>query len=132
MGIHVDASQVGKLGVDLSEVPNRISPEARSVIKKGALETKKRMQAIFSGHRMAPVVAASLEFEMSGNASYSEARIGELDSAGPQWGLAAIYAFGTSNNAPVVDHTKALDGEAEAIEKHLGDVAERAALGGPE
>lgn len=132
MGIHVDASQVYSLAVNLGDAPKRLSPEARSVVKKGALEIKRGMQKDFSGHRYAPQVPGSLEFEMSGNAAYSEAKIGELDSAGPQWGLAGILAYGTSNNAPVVDFTQALVGEDEAIEKHLGDAAEGAALGGAE
>ncbi|WP_232676678.1 hypothetical protein [Nocardioides sp. R-C-SC26] len=97
-------------------------------MKRSALGVKRGMQADFSGHRYAGATPGSLEFEAAGTPL--DYRIGELDSAGPQWGLAAILAFGTSNNAPVVDHTAALYRELPQVEHHLGNAGEDAVFGG--
>jgi hypothetical protein len=56
--------------------------------------------------------------------------VGELDSAGPSWGIAAIMAFGTVNNAPVVDHEMPARREMFVLEKYLGDAGEEDVLGG--
>lgn len=126
-GVHFDTSQVDTLAVDLSEAPKRLQLAARKTMKRSALEIKRRMQAEFSGHRYAHAVPLSLEFQSRGDLAYE---IGELDSAGPQWGLAAILAYGTSNNAPVADHRKSLREEAPIMLAHLGSNAADAVLGG--
>lgn len=95
-------------------------------MKKSALEVKRGMQRDFSGHSYAPRVKYSLEFQSLGGNAYE---IGELDSSGPQWGIAAILAFGTSNNAPVVDHTAALRRETPKMLDYLGRDAEGAVFG---
>lgn len=128
MGFHIDSSEVDRLTVDLRGADRRVVEGARPVMKRGALEVKKRMQREFSGHNYAGGVPFSLEFNQT-DALGLGYEIGELDSAGRQWGIAAILSYGTSNNAPVADHRKALIGEAPAIEKHLGDVAEDSVLG---
>lgn len=129
MGVHFDTSQVDRLAVDLRQAPKRLQFKARGVMKKGALEILREMRSEFSGHGNAPHVEGSLEMEPRGEFGWE---IGELDSAGPQWGIAAILAYGTSNNAPVADHRKALRGEIPVIMRHLGDVAEDSVLGGAE
>jgi hypothetical protein len=123
----VDSSQVMSLARDLAGAPRRVETQADRVMKKGALEVKRGMQRVFSGHRYAGAVPGSLEFQKVGPQTYD---IGELDSAGPQWGLAAILAYGTSNNAPVVDHTKPLAREALVVAERLGDAGQDAVLGG--
>jgi hypothetical protein len=128
MGKHIDTSDARDLVVDLAGAPGRIRRKAPAVMKRGALEVKRGMADDFSGHRYAGRVPASLEFEQR-DALGLVYEVGELDSAGPQWGIAAILAYGTSNNAPVVDHTAALRREVPAIERHLGDAGEEAALG---
>jgi hypothetical protein len=128
-GVHFDTSQVDRLAVDLSEAPKRLQFAARKTMKRTALEIKRRMQEEFSGHRYAEAVPLSLEFRAT-RADGLGYEIGELDSAGPQWGLAAILAYGTSNNAPVADHRKSLREEAPIMLAHLGSDAADAVLGG--
>lgn len=131
--ISIDASEVADLAIDLGGADERMPPEMRKIVKRGALEIKKGMQKDFTGHRYAPEVRLSLEFSQAGsNAFIAQARIGELDSAGPQWGLAAILAYGTSNNAPVVDHRAALWREVPVVMERLAAAGEDAVLGGPE
>lgn len=97
-------------------------------MKRGALEVKRGMMKEFSGHSHAGHVPGSLEFQqVDGDGLVYD--IGELDSAGPQWGIAAILAYGTSNNAPVVDHTKPATREGLVLQEKLGDAGEDAVLG---
>ena len=123
-----DTSQVDRLVLDLSHADKRIVDNARPVMKRGALSIKRRMMKDFSGHRYAGGVPYSLEFEQRDRLGLGY-EIGELNSAGRQWGLAAILAYGTSNNAPVVDHTAALRGESTLINKYLSKAAEDSVLG---
>lgn len=129
MGVHFDTSEVDRLAVDLRQAPKRLQFKARGVMKKGALNIKNLMREEFSGHSYAPAVPFSFEMEPRGEFAWE---IGELDSGGPQWGIAAILAYGTSNNAPVADHVKALRLETPNIMRHLADEAEDAVLGGAE
>lgn len=125
-----DSSQVKHLAIDLHRAPERMSRDMRRVVKKTALEVKRGMQSDFSGHNYAGAVPGSFEMDESGsNSVMAQARIGELDSAGPQWGIAAILAYGTSNNAPVVDHTNALHREVPVMIHHLTEAAENDVLG---
>lgn len=131
MGINIDASQVDRLAVDLTGAPKRIQFAARKTMKKTALQIKSRMIEEFSGHGHAPYVQGSFEFQQTDGAGFAY-EIGELDSGGPQWGIAAILAYGTSNNAPVADHRLPLRLETPVMLRHLGDDAEDSVLGGGE
>lgn len=129
MGVHFDTSQVDRLAVDLTEAPKRLQFKARGVMKRGALEILRDMREEFSGHGHAPYVQGSFEMEPRGEFGWE---IGELDSGGPQWGIAAILEFGTSNNAPRTDRKKSLRKEVPIIMHHLGVAAEDSVLGGAE
>lgn len=132
MGVHFDTSEVDRLAVDLSKAPTRIQRKAPGVMKKGALQIKRGLGREFSGHGHAPHLGTpAFEFEQRDAAGLAY-EIGELDSSGPQWGIAAILQFGTSNNAPSADMTIPLQKEIPAIMRHLGDAAEDSVLGGAE
>lgn len=128
MSFSIDSSEVDRLAVDMRGADRRVVEGARPVMKRAAMNVKRRMMKDFRGHRYAGAVPFSLEFEQRDRHGLAY-EIGELDSAGRQWGLAAILAYGTSNNAPVVDHTAALRNESGLIQKKLGDVAEDSVLG---
>ncbi|GAA1138373.1 hypothetical protein [Nocardioides aquiterrae] len=129
--VHIDASEVARLAVDLSEAPGRLQRRAPRTMKRSALEIKRRMMQDFSGHRRARGTELSLEMQQLDGLGLTW-EIGELDSAGYRWGLAAILTFGTSNNAPVVDHTAALWREMPTTISHLGGDAEDSVLRGAE
>lgn len=128
---HIDASEVTRLAVDLSGAPGRLQRRAPRTMKRSALEIKRRMMQDFSGHRQARGTELSLEMQQLDGLGLTW-EIGELDSAGYRWGLAAILAFGTSNNAPVVDHAAALWREMPTMITHLGGDAEDSVLRGAE
>ncbi|WP_426243691.1 hypothetical protein [Nocardioides sp. LHG3406-4] len=131
MGRHIDASEVDSLAVDMSKAPKRLQFRARRTMKRGAVNIKRYMQDELSGHRYAGGVPFSLEFEQR-DADGLHFEIGELDSAGRQWGIAAILVYGTANNAPVADHRKALTRETPMLLSQLGADAEDSVLGGAE
>lgn len=128
----VDTSELDALTKDLLRARRRVHSEARKVMKRGALEVRKGMQRDFmrGANSYAPRVFRSLEFQAIGDDGGLSYRIGELDSAGAQWGLAAILAFGTSNNAPDVDHTAALYAEIPKVEQYLAQAGVDSAFGG--
>lgn len=126
--LKVDTSEARRFGVDMSNAPGRLQRAAPRTMRKSALQIKRRMAEDFSGHRKARGTELSLEFQQLDTLGL-RFEIGELDSAGYRWGLAAILAFGTSNNAPVVDHTAALWREAPVMINHLGGDAADAVFG---
>lgn len=126
MGVHFDTSQVDRLAVDMAGAPKRLQFKARGVMKKGAVEILKDLRREFGGHAHAGAVPSSLEMEPRGQFGWE---IGELDSGGRQWGIAAILEYGTVNNSPRTDMKSSLRKEVPAIMRHLGDEAENAVLG---
>lgn len=126
MGVHFDTSQVDRLAVDMAGAPMRLQMKARGVMKRGALEIKKNLRREFSGHSHAGGVPFSLEMEPRGQFGWE---IGELDSGGRQWGIAAILEYGTVNNSPRTDMKASLRKEIPAIMRHLGDEAAAAVFG---
>jgi hypothetical protein len=125
----VDNHELAQLAADLKLAPGRAKREGARIMKRGALEVKRAMGKDFESHDYSGRLGRALEFEKDDGDGLAY-RIGELDSAGPSWGIAAIMAFGTSNNAPVVDITQPARKEAFAIERHLGAAGEQAVLGG--
>lgn len=128
----VDTSEVMALARDLAGAPRRVHKEAQRVMKRSALGVKRTMQGDFTGHRYSRGVPFSLEMRSVPGTNLLAWDIGELNSAGRQWGIAAILAYGTSNNAPVVDHTASLYREVPLVEHYLGEAGADSMLGGPE
>lgn len=124
MGVHIDTSEVDRLAVDLSEAPERLHRDVRKILEVGANKIKKGMRRDFTGHSHAPYIPAAIGYDQIGEFAYE---IG-VDKHGPQGGLGNILAFGTSNNAPVVDHTAALTKETPVIVEKLADAAEKDVL----
>ena len=121
MDVSIDASQVDRLAADLGQAGRKATLQATAVIAKGALNIKNGMKADFTGHRYAPRIPAAINYDLRG----LSAEIG-VDKRGPQGGLGNILAFGTSKNAAVVDHTRALRAEVPNIEKFLGEIGVKA------
>lgn len=127
MGIHFDTSEVDRLAADLAAGPRRLRAEAGSVLKASAGRVKRSMARDASGHRYLAGLGDRVNYDKRGEFEYE---IG-IDKGGVG-SLGNIAAFGTSNNAPVFDHTASLRGEAPILADRLGDVAEDAVLGGGE
>ena len=129
--VSIDTRDVRDLYRDLSKAPGRIQRKADGVLKKGAVKIKSGMRREFRnvrgwrGHRgYYPHIATAIGFDKIVDGY----EIG-IDKNGDQGGLGNILAFGTSNNAPVVDHTAALRRETPHVLRELGEAAEESVLG---
>lgn len=130
--IDIDSREVETLALDLSKAPGRIQRKAPGVLRRGAVEIKKGMRRDFfsqpkvRGHRgYYPKVARAINYDELTPYDYE---IG-VDKNSDQGPLAHILAFGSVNNAPVVDKNAALRRELPIIQEHLADAAEESVLG---
>jgi len=121
MDLHIDTSEVDALAVSLGNAGRKATLEAAAVLTKAAVKVKDGMRQDFTGHAHATRIPAAINYDVRGLSF----EVG-VDKRGPQGGLGNFLAFGSSRNAAVVDHTASLRRELPAIEKYLGDVAERA------
>lgn len=120
-----DASEVNHLAIDLSQAPGRMQRKAPKVFARGAFEIKNRIQRAASGHRHLPHLDDHVSYDSLGPLSYE---IG-FDKRG-QGSLANIAAFGSVNNAPVMQSPAMLARhEIPEILRHLGDTGEESVLG---
>lgn len=122
--IHWDTSQVDLLAVDLRQAQGRIQRSAPKVFEVGANKIKRSMKRVASGHSYLPQLDQHVSYDRHGDLNYE---IG-FDKVG-QGNLANFAAFGSINNAPVMDHTLPLREEIPSIMKHLADEGEDAVLG---
>lgn len=117
MDISIDASEVAALAVDLGKAGRKATLAATKVVAKGAHNVAENMRQDFTGHSHAPHIPRAVNYDVRGLSF----EVG-VDKSGPQGGLGNILAFGTSKNAPVVDHTASLRRELPNLEKYLADI----------
>jgi hypothetical protein len=121
VNVEFDTSELAALAVSLGNAGRKATIEATRVVAKAAGKVAEGMRQDFTGHSHAPAIPAAVNYDVRGLSF----EVG-VDKRGPQGGLGNLLAFGSANNAPVVDHTASLRRELPAIEKYLADVAERA------
>lgn len=122
-----DTTEVDVLAADLLAAPGRIQRKALKTLETGAFKIKAHMRRDASGHGHLPQLQNYVSYERV--ASPGIAYVVGFEARG-QGHLDNIAAFGTSNNAPVLDHTAGLRREAPAIMRHLADDGEDSVLGG--
>lgn len=120
-----DESEVNALAIDLSKAPGRAQRRAPKVFARGAHEIHRGMKREASGHRYLKQLQSHVGYDRIGELSYE---IG-FNKVG-QGNLANIAAFGSINNAPVMDITAPLRRELPQIIRHLADLGEESVLGG--
>jgi hypothetical protein len=131
----VDDSEVRNLEADLSGAPFRVQMNAKRVLMKGASIIDAAMVVDATGHKgnYFGLPGTSFSTPMQNHVSHEmigpfSAEIGiEPNGAGS---LAHIIVYGSINNAPVYDHTKALTRSTPAIVNMFADAAEESVLGG--
>lgn len=104
--------------------------EARKVVAKGALNIKKDWQRRWSGISHAPMIPYTIGYDSRVIGSRAEATIGPDDAkqvgGGPHrtpGNLAAIFEYGSVNNAPIPGGAPALDAERPKFERALEALA---------
>lgn len=105
-----------QLASEFKHVERGTDRASGAVIKKGALVVKlaARKYSKASGGSHAPGASAFINFDMIGT---TDAEIG-YDKSG-QGNLGAILEYGTARTGPKYDLERALDDEANNVEKYL-------------
>jgi len=123
--IHFDSSEVDRLAGNLTKAPGRMQRRAPKVFFVGATKIKRGMRRDASGHGHLSNLPGAVNYDRLGDLDYE---IG-FDKKG-QGHLANFAAFGSINNAAVLDLNAPLRREIPFILRHLADEGESAALGG--
>ena len=116
-----DFSEVFDLAADLDRVPDELREQSAKVTKRALQNVKDETRATVSGHPTWKRIAHTVNYDMAGNARFSEGEVGYDDEG--QGELAGIYEFGSARRAPHPTLIPAAEAEAPRYMEHLGDLA---------
>ena len=123
MTIRFDGREVRELSLDLSKAPDRVLPEVKKSISRGALNIKNDLVRDARSDGSYRHFHRSISYDLIRDDL--EAEIGP-DKTRVQGALGNILYFGTSKNAPVLGLDGPLDGEAPwfeaALPRIVGDI----------
>lgn len=107
------------LSVSLRNASHDIVPEVRKVIQRGSLNIKTQMREDAAGHPHFPRLGPSITYDTREGNGWVEGLIGPGEGV-----LAGIAYYGSSRpgGATVEDPKRALEAEAPAVERHIGDI----------
>ena len=123
----VDVSQLRELISDLDGVPREVTRQVPGVVKKGALNIKKSMQADFRGSRHFGQIARSINFDVTADADGFEAEVGPDKSvarAGASLAHIAYWGGANGGGGTVRDPAHALEDEGDQFEDALSRLLE--------
>lgn len=106
----LDHRELDRFAADLLTVPTQVIPAILPTANRAGLNLKRRMGKDASGHSHLPGLASKVEYDVKATPSSVTVEVGFRDEG--QGELAGIAAFGSVNNAPVMDITAGLDEEA--------------------
>lgn len=124
----VGTGELDRLEADLGKAPARAIAAVNTTTVVAANKIKTTARDLISGYRHLPAYPYSITYDIKWSPFGVEAEIGP-DKGLAQGPLGNIIEFGTRNNAPIRHLGPALDREAPAWTKHLGDVAGKSVLG---
>ena len=119
-----DTSELSALAAELMAAPAKVIPALAPVAYRAGMNMKRIMKADASGHRHLATLPGKVEYEVTQNASSIEVEVGFRDEG--QGELANIAAFGSSNNAPVMDITEPLTAEVPSFVKWVAKIGAEA------
>lgn len=121
----VDVSQLRELATDLQQVPTKVITGIPPVVRKGAMNVKRTMQADFSKSRHFGHIARTINFDFTMDANGAEVEIGP-DKSIPGGSLAVIAYWGGANGGggTVRDPAHALEDEGDRFEDALSRLLE--------
>jgi hypothetical protein len=121
-GFEIDTSELRRLAADLGRIPAKVVPDVEAVLKRGAQELKKTMQAEFEGSPHFKRVGAAVSYERRGFAREIAYEVGPEMGRGAG-SLAGIAVDGGANGGGgSVKVDQLLEPEAVQVEKFLGKV----------
>lgn len=128
-GLRVDASELKQLAANLTAAGSGMAARVRPVVVRGAVQIKNQLRREMSGSSSFKGAARDIDFSMTSAKVFGvgviEAEIGPRSGAGRPGALANVAYFGTSRGGgTVADPQGALEAEAPAFEKALGDLLE--------
>lgn len=123
MIVGIDATQASRLAVDLGVASLAATGKAIAVTSKGALNVKTRAQALAPKGPHTPAYASSITYDMVYGLTEIRAEIGP-DKGRAQGALGNIFEYGTGDTPPHPHLGPALESEADAYEKHMGDIVD--------
>lgn len=121
--VHFDGREVRELAFDLSTAPDRVLPEVKKSVSRGALNIKNDLAQDARSDGSYRHFHRSISYDLVRDGL--EAEIGP-DKTRVQGPLGNILYFGTSKNAPVLSLDGPLDREAPrfeaALRRIVGDI----------
>lgn len=124
MSIKGDASEVYALAKGFTAAASEAMPAMRSVVREGATEVRDawRTNAAATSGAHGKHYPSSITFETTISAAGPSAEVGP-DSSRPQGGMGRGFEFGSKNQPPHLDGTKALDSVGPGIERRIATAA---------
>lgn len=119
-----DTSELDALARDFAAAPAKVIPALLPVANKAGVSIKGVMRRDASGHSHLPGLSRAVEYDVDSDASSVTVTVGFRKQG--QGNLANIAAFGTSNNAPVMDITRGLTAEVPKFMRWAARVAAEA------
>jgi hypothetical protein len=120
--IEFDTSELDALARDLLDAAQ--VRDFEKVMHKAANNIKRTMREDASGHRHLPGLASKVNYEIASTGREVMVIVG-FEKKG-QGNLANFAAYGSVNNAPVLDITRGLRAEIPKLERWLGALAKDA------
>lgn len=123
----IDTSEIRQWSRDVTVAVGRLPGQVRASVFRGAMQIKTQLRAEMGTSESFRGVVNSIDFDILGNAAFSEARIGPKSGPGGVPGdLAHIAYWGGSRGGggTVPDPQGALDAEAPKFEKAVADILE--------
>lgn len=119
-----DTSELDALARDLMAAPAKIIPAILPVANKAGVSMKGTLRKDSSGHSHLPGLSRTAEYDVDSDATSVTVTAGFRKQG--QGNLANVAAFGTSNNAPVMDITRALKDEVPKFARWVAQVGAEA------
>src|SRR5690349_15635431 len=105
----IDTSELDALAAEFTAAPARVMAAIVPVAHKAGVNMKRTMRRDASGHSRLPGLASKVDYTVDASANEVSVEVGFRKEG--QGNLANVAAFGTANNAPVMDITRPLADE---------------------
>lgn len=119
-----DTSELDELARELAAAPAKVIPALVPTAHRAGGNIKRAMKNDASGHGHLPGLAHTVEYDIDVKASSITIDVGFRKEG--QGNLANIAAFGSSNNAPVMDITRGLEAEVPAFMRWVTKIGSEA------
>ena len=122
--LRFDARELDALTRDLLAAPAKALPAIVPVAHKAGVNIKSTMKKDATGHRHLPGLPRTVEYDVAQSAASVTVDVGFRKEG--QGNLANIAAFGSVNNAPVMDITRGLYDELPNFMRWVAKVGSEA------